>query len=724
MSKITREIFSSVSSKETAIRREMNGLLQKKAVASSFGQIILAIFASFSLYNGVSTTLPWIFIGALLVTNLFREIMFVYFPQVAKEKPNLWIQIFSVSTWLTSLFWVCLTIYAMTNRGAHPHFEFDMLLILAGVVTTAPMALSPYRLLAFGFVLTCLAPMFIYSVFFHPQGYLITAGVVLSFIPYLIFQIEVQTRQVWELQSRRDQYRAVFDATMESIAIHDNGIIIEANTAFEKIFGYTKEEIRGRSILDLTPLTDRQQVLTAMQSEYDQPIEARGVRKSGEIFPMETRGRFFNFEGKIVRVVCALDITERKRSEQAKIEQITHEKTLMEIREKSVLESSRLKSQFLANMSHEIRTPLHAVISISDLLKEMELPSQAHRYIRTLKDSGESLLTLVNDILDYSKIEAGRFDLEKVDFNIVNLIEAQIELMGEKARQKNLALQAFIDPQLPQTLRGDFGRLGQILVNLIGNAIKFTPAGEIKVSCIMKAHRDHQVNVRFEVRDTGVGLSEEKRLQLFKPFTQADASTARRYGGTGLGLSICRSLVELMKGQIDFISHGSQGTTFWFEIPLDVIERSSVGQAAAQASPQEKKTESHFPKAKVLVAEDNSTNQMVITAILKRLEITAHVVNNGLEAVDAFKRDDYDLILMDVQMPEMDGCTATRKIRELEKSEDGEQRLPIVALTANVMQDDRNTCIESGMDDFLGKPVRRELLGQVLERYLAKHKAG
>lgn len=221
-----------------------------------------------------------------------------------------------------------------------------------------------------------------------------------------------------------------------------------------------------------------------------------------------------------------------------------------------------------------------------------------------------------------------------------------------------------------------------------------------------------------------MGLSEEKRLQLFKPFTQADASTARRYGGTGLGLSICRSLVELMKGQIDFISHGSQGTTFWFEIPLDVIERSSVGQAAAQASPQEKKTESHFPKAKVLVAEDNSTNQMVITAILKRLEITAHVVNNGLEAVDAFKRDDYDLILMDVQMPEMDGCTATRKIRELEKSEDGEQRLPIVALTANVMQDDRNTCIESGMDDFLGKPVRRELLGQVLERYLAKHKAG
>jgi signal transduction histidine kinase/ActR/RegA family two-component response regulator len=393
---------------------------------------------------------------------------------------------------------------------------------------------------------------------------------------------------------------------------------------------------------------------------------------------------------------------------------------LQESAQRQAHKLAQAKSEFLAKMSHEIRTPLNGVIAAADLMAATQLNDEQHELLDTLRLSAKTLLGIINDILDFSKIEAGRMVLETLPFTPTVLVEEVVSIMAPAAHSKGLTVRTELSSSLPHSVAGDPLRLRQILLNFVGNAIKFTARGEVVIRAMrLKKGEGQSAWLRFEVQDTGVGIPPEKQAGIFDAFTQADSSVTRQYGGTGLGLAICKRLVELMGGQIGVYSQPGQGSCFWFEVPLPVIQENAPEETTAQ--PSGSTLNSHeLDGVRVLLVEDNPVNQKVAIRMLQKLGCVVELAENGQQALEKLERASYDIVLMDMQMPVMDGLTATRLLRQREQQTGHHQ--VVIALTANAMQTDRELCLDAGMDDYLSKPLTLDALQVMLLRWVAQHK--
>lgn len=382
--------------------------------------------------------------------------------------------------------------------------------------------------------------------------------------------------------------------------------------------------------------------------------------------------------------------------------------------------ATQVKSRFLANMSHEIRTPLNGIISVIDLISHERSIQKKTNLINIAKQSSAILLSLINDILDVSKLEEGKMKLEITTFNFGHELQLLIEMNKEIAKEKNINLSLLLDSDLPKLVCGDPTRIIQVISNLLNNALKFTPNdGEIKVMANIKNNDTDKVTLFVSVKDTGIGICEEEREKLFKAFSQANDSTTRKFGGSGLGLLLSKQLVELMGGTIDFSSEKGVGSEFYFTVPLDVMTENNQSILQTDLPEQEMVDESFDSNSDILIVEDNLVNQSVAKYILRHLNCNVDTANNGIEACEFIKKKQYDLVFMDCHMPEMDGYEATGEIREYEQQSET-QRLPIIAMTANAFSEELERCLHCGMDDYMTKPISIDEVGLMLQKHLGK----
>ncbi|MES2939838.1 MAG: response regulator [Pseudomonadota bacterium] len=508
------------------------------------------------------------------------------------------------------------------------------------------------------------------------------------------------------LRERQVLLEALLDSIGDPILYKDpQGVYLGCNAAYSRLVGKSSAELRNWTTHALFPAeADRMragdaQVLRTLQP-YRHEHEARWP--DGRVTVMESvRSPLCGRDGGLLGIVAiGRDVTLRKEQQ----EEVRRAKEAAE-------DANRMKSDFLANMSHEIRTPMNAIIGLSHLVLRTELAPRQRDYIQKVQSAGQHLLGIINDILDFSKIEAGKLDLEETGFTPRQLLDTTAALIGERCREKRLGLVFDVAPDVPNALLGDPLRLGQILLNYLNNAVKFTERGRIAVSVSVREKTADAVLLEMQVQDTGIGLTPEQQARLFQSFSQADASTTRRFGGTGLGLAICRRLAALMGGEVGVRSAAGCGSTFWFtaRLGIDHTGMPGIGPApTAVASPT-------WHGKRVLLVEDNDINQEVARELLQDAGITVDVAQDGEVALAKLAAAHYDLVFMDMQMPVMDGVTATREIRRQARFD----HLPVVAMTANAMERERRLCAEAGMDGYLAKPIDLDALAAVLQRWLS-----
>jgi PAS domain S-box-containing protein len=518
-------------------------------------------------------------------------------------------------------------------------------------------------------------------------------------------------------RGRIEWFRQLIESTAEPISIVSvgSGRFVDVNSAFVRTTGYEPQEIIGRTPIEIGLLRDPADYNRMLAAPFGESINELDFRtRGGEWRCAQISRMVIEVAGQPCVMVIGRDITERKQFEL----DIARARDL-------ALEAAQLKSDFLASVSHELRTPLNGIIGMSQLLSDTVLTPEQHEFADTIEQSSRILLKLVGDILDFSKAYSGRLRFENIAFDVRTVVENAVAMYAAQAAGKGLKLAWSIDPAVPDNLIGDPHRLGEVLTNLLNNAIKFTEAGEVSVGVTLNKLSDESTILRFEVRDTGIGISPANLERVFQPFTQADGSTTRKYGGTGLGLAICGKLIDLMNGNIGVDSNPGSGSTFHFTARFGLARSESKesdrgapectlatadGVVAADAA-----TQAVRERMRILMVEDDVINQLVLRRQLEKLGyVHVTVAQNGQEALETLDEEPCDIVLMDCEMPLMDGREATAQIREREH---GWKHVVVIAITAEAMIADRGRCLACGMDDYISKPIRLEELGSVLDRW-------
>lgn len=527
-----------------------------------------------------------------------------------------------------------------------------------------------------------------------------------------------------ELVEMSKRYEAILNCAVDAIiSIDPQGNLLSLNPAAEKMFGYRSKDIEGHNVNILMPEPYHTQhddylnryIQTGESRIIGKGREVTGLKSNGEQFPLDLAVSEVRFGNQLLFTGILRDISKQK----AVMEDLEQARIVAE-------EANSAKTDFIGRISHEIRTPLNAILGMADLLNESELTKEQRKYVRVSKAAGDHLLNIIEDLLDIARIEAGKMVLDRIYFNLGELVDDVIAIVRQTAQKKELEVSCLIDGDVPLFLKGDPKRLRQVLINLMGNSIKFTETGEITlhIGLSSRISKGNDVELIFRVSDTGIGISPDMQAQIFESFSQADALITRKYGGTGLGLTICRTLVQLMRGKISVESELGKGSTFFFTARF---LRSAEPEELPETLPvtRDKKILSLDELAllenpiRILLAEDSADNRLLFKTYLKKLNCTIDMAENGQIAVDKYLTGQYDIILLDIQMPLMDGYTAARTIRAHER-ENNLSPIPIVALTAHAQDSDRKASLDVGCNLHVVKPVPKKALIEAVTALLRK----